>query len=104
MGHAADGSNRLKSNKALRTKVNPYDAFKDYSKIPPSKKSYNFKTPTPTELKRLEASNRAFLKKQKLRKRVILIFGFMVGLVFLFWFMQTDIWAGYVSGFGRHAR
>ncbi len=104
MGHSADASNRLKSNKSLRTKVNPYEVFKDYSKPPPSNKRYNFKTPTVEQLKKMEARNRAFLKEQKKEKLVFLIFGFLVGLAILYWFSQTEIWAGYIEGFGRYAR
>ncbi len=104
MGHSADAINRLKSNKALRTKVNSYENFKDYSKTSTSNKKYHFKRASSNELKRLEASNRAFLKEQKLRNQVVLIFGFAIGLAFLYWFSQTAIWAGYVEGFGKYAR
>lgn len=104
MGHSADASNRLKSNKKLRTKVNSYEAFKDYSKSPASNKRYNFKTPTAKQLEILEAKNRVFLKEQKKEKVVFLIFGFAVGLVFLYWICQTEILVDFIQGFGRYTR
>lgn len=104
MGHSADANNRLISNKALRTKRKTYESFKDYSKSRPSNKSYHFRTPTAKELKILEGKNRAFLKEQKMQNRVILIFGFAVGIALLYWFSQTELWAGYVEGFGRFVK
>lgn len=104
MGHSADATNRLISNKALRTKGKTYESFKDYSKSKSSNKRYHFKTPTAKELKILEGKNRAFLKEQKMQNRVILIFGFAVGLALLYWFSQTTIWAGYIEGFGKFVR
>ncbi len=103
MEHSADASNRLKSNKKLRAKVNPYEVFKDCSKSSPSNKRYNSKTPTAKELKNLEARNRFFLKEQKKEKRVFLIFGFAVVLAIFYWFSQTNIWVDYIEGFGKYA-
>ncbi|MFK8008172.1 MAG: hypothetical protein AB8H03_17580 [Saprospiraceae bacterium] len=102
MGHSADATNRLISNKALRTKGKTYENFKDYSKLKPSNKRYNFKTPTAKELKILEGKNRAFLKEQRMQNRVILVFAFAVGLALLYWFSQTTIWAGYLEAFGNY--
>ncbi len=102
MGHSADATNRLISNKALRTKGSSYESFKDYSKSRPSNKKYNFKTPTAKELKILEGKNRAFLKEQKMKNQVILVFGFAVGLAILYWFSQTTIWSGYLEVFGKY--
>ena len=104
MGHSADATNRLLSNKALRSKGHSYESFKVYSKLRPSNKRYNFKTPTAKELKILEGKNRAFLKEQKMKNRVILIFGFAVGIALLYWFSQTELWGGYVEGFGMYVR
>ncbi|MFK7773002.1 MAG: hypothetical protein AB8F94_12725 [Saprospiraceae bacterium] len=104
MGHSADATNRLKSNKALRDRTTFYLNFEDYTKTPSSNKKYNFKTPTAKELKILDGKNRAFLKEQKMQNRVFLIFGFALGIALLFWFSQTELWAGYVESFGRYVR
>lgn len=103
MGHSADGSNRLKANKALRTKVNFYEKIKDYSKEPPLKIRFNFKTPTTFELEKLEASNLLFLQKQKKRNRIILMVGFTIAIAFIYWITETVVWEGYLHGFGRYA-
>lgn len=103
MGHSADARNRLKSNTALRTKLNPYGNFKNSSKEPPSNKRFNFKTPTPLELEKLEASNLLFLQKQKRRNRITLIVGFKIGITFLYWITQTAVWIDFLHGFGRYA-
>ena len=104
MGYSADANNTLKSNKALIDSTTFYLNFEDYTKTPPSKKEYNFKTPTAKELKILKGKNQAFLKKQKMQNRVTLIFGFAVGIALLYWFSQTGLWAGYIEGFGKYAR
>ena len=104
MGHSADATNRLISNKALRTKGKSYESFKDYSKSRPSNKRYKFKTPSAKELKILEGKNRAFLKEQKMQNRVILIFAFAVGMAIFYWFSQTGIWEGYMEGIGKLVR
>ena len=104
MGYSADANNTLKSNKALRDRTTFYLNFEDYTKTPPSKKEYNFKTPNSKELKRLKVSNRLFLQQQKSRNRVILLFGFAVGIALLYWLSQTELWAGYIEGFGRYVR
>lgn len=102
MGHAGDGANRLKSNNALRTRINPYQKFKDQTKPPPSQVRYHFKTPTAKELKRLEAKNRIFLENQKKVNLVILLFAFAVGFALLYGFCQTEVWAAYVGGLGKY--
>jgi len=103
MGHSSDAINVLKSNKALRTRTNSYENFKDYSKSPHSNKKYKFKTPTARQLKKLEAKNRFFLEEQKRKNRVMMIFAFAVGLAVLYWFSQTTVWMGFVEGFGKYA-
>ena len=102
MGHSADASNRLKSNKELRLKKTPYLNFKDYARTSPTNKKYQFKIPTPEEIKKLNMSNELFLKKRKRRNRIVLIIGLKVAILVLYWFSETTLWRGYIEGLGKY--
>ena len=84
MGIAGMNS-RMRTNLALKNKSNKYrkTAFTQKVKL---KEKIKFKTPTEKDLLKTRKSNRAFLKNEKMKTRILLGLSFFVVIMFYFWF------------------
>ena len=89
MGHASGMNERIKSNRALLKRSNPYKAFKDYSK-PKSilKGKFELKKGKALDLDKSNRSNQKYLQKQRRASRIFLLVSLIVGLVLTFYFLK----------------
>ena len=81
-----DGMNsRVKSNLSLKNKSNKYrkTAFTQKVKL---EEKIKFKTPTEDDLLKTQKSNRAFLKNEKRKNRILLGLSFFIVTMFYLWF------------------
>ena len=89
MGHSADANNRIKSNRSLLKKSNPYQAFKDYSKSKSGLSGkFELKKGTPLEMERSNRSNQKYLEKRKRGARIFMLISFVIGLILTFYLLN----------------
>lgn len=102
MGHAFDMINRLKMNKEIKGKKKSFPTSNSISK---SKGEFTFPESTEEDLKRLELSNKEFLKKRRRINIIAAIASFAIALIIMSWIYMDWPWKhmviGFMKGYGR---
>lgn len=102
MSHAFDMINRLKMNKEIKGKKKSFPTSNSISK---SKGEFKFPEPTEEDLKRLELSNKNFLKKRRRINIIAAIVSFTIAFIVLNWVYMDWPWkhmvTGFMKGYGR---